>query len=74
MKGSKARILKYFKSGNSLTSKEAFELFGVTRLAARVKELRDAGYDIRTSMETSENRYGETVRYARYLYKGKRDV
>ena len=74
MKGSKARILKHFKSGNSLTSKEAFELFGITRLAARIKDLRDMGYDIRTSMEESENRYGEVTRYARYLYKGKRAV
>ena len=74
MKGSKERILKHFKSGNSLTSQEAFEKFGITRLSARIKELRDMGYDIRTSMEKAENRYGEPTQYARYLYKGKREV
>lgn len=74
MKGSKERILKHFKSGNSLTSQEAFEKFGITRLSARIKELRDVGYDIRTSMEDGQNRYGEHTRYARYLYKGKREV
>ena len=66
MKGSKSRILKYFKSGHSLTSKEAFELFGITRLSARIKELRELGYNITTIMVDGTNRYGEPVRYGLY--------
>ena len=74
MKGSKLRILNHLEKHSSLTSMEAFQLYGVTRLAARIKELRDAGYDIKTLMFESVNRYGESVRFAKYVYGGKNSV
>ena len=40
------------------------------RLSARIGELRKAGYAIRSSTEMSKNRYGERVRYARYILGG----
>lgn len=67
MKGSKVRILEHLKKSGSITSMEAFQLFGITRLSARIKELRDKGYDIRTLMVDSVNRYGEDVRYGKYV-------
>ena len=67
MKGSKVRILEHLKKSGSITSMEAFQLFGITRLSARIKELRDKGYDIRTLMIDSVNRYGEDVRYGKYV-------
>lgn len=69
MKGSKVALLNYMKANYGITSKEAFENLGITRLAARVKELRDLGYNIITVMEVGKTRYGETCRYARYHYK-----
>lgn len=71
MKGSKVRILGHFIEHGTLTSMEAFQLYGITRLAARISELREKGYDIRTVMVESTNRYGETVRFANYVYRGK---
>ena len=70
MKGSKVRILEHLKKSGSITSMEAFQLFGITRLSARIKELRDKGYDIRTLMIDSVNRYGEDVRYGKYVLMG----
>lgn len=73
MKGSKVRILEHFAKHGTLTSMEAFQLYGITRLAARISELREKGYDIRTVMVESTNRYDETVRFANYVYKGRTD-
>ena len=70
MKGSKLRILDYLKRHGSITSVEAFQYFGITRLAARIKELRDKGYLIDTVMLNGVNRYGEDVRFAKYVWKG----
>ena len=69
MRGSKQALLNYMIAHYGITSKEAFEELGITRLAARIKDLRDLGYNIITVMETGKTRYGETCRYARYQYK-----
>lgn len=70
MRGSKTRILKHFEQYGSLTSMEAFKNYSITRLSARIKDLRDMGYDIDTVMMESENKYGEPIRFAKYVYKG----
>lgn len=64
----KSRILSYMKEcpDHSITSMEAFQKFGATRLAAVVFDLKESGYNIITIPEESINRYGESVRYARY--------
>ena len=49
-----------------MTSMEAFEEFGITRLAARIDELRKAGYDIRTEMLHATNRLGGRCNFAKY--------
>lgn len=73
MKGSKVRILSHLEKSGSITSIEAFQLYGITRLAARIKDLRDLDYDIVTVMIDSVNRYGESVKYAKYVLKGASD-
>lgn len=67
MKGSKPRILAYINKNGSITSMDAFRDLGITRLSARIKELREMGYDIHTVMMESENRYGEPVKYGKYI-------
>lgn len=47
-------VLNKLKAGNSLTAKDAIA-FGCFRLAARVRELRDRGYDISTIKEKNAN-------------------
>lgn len=49
-----------------LTQAVAAQQFGVGRLAARIRELRERGHSIHTETVTDENRFGERVRYARY--------
>ena len=67
MKGSKPRILDYMKKHNGMiTSQDAFKYLGITRLSARIKELRELGYNISTIMVDGMNRYGEPVRYGLY--------
>ena len=66
MNGSKPRIIDYMKSHKGITSMDAFTDLGITRLSARIKELRDLGYDISTIMVDGTNRYGEPVRYGLY--------
>lgn len=66
MKGSKPRIISYMQTHNGITSQDAFKHLGITRLSARIKELRELGYNISTIMVDDFNRYGEPVRYGLY--------
>ena len=67
-----SEILKYLKEHKELTSMEAFKMFGATRLAAIIYNLRKRGYKIETFDMESVNRYGEAVRYAKYIYRGEK--
>lgn len=60
-------VLKYLKNHKrGITSLQAIELFGVTRLADIIFRLRKAGYDIITEQITKKNSYGHTTTYACY--------
>lgn len=65
-KGNCARILDYLKSHKGITSKEAFEHFGATRLSAIIFSLRKAGYNISNIPQSGKNRFGESVHYDEY--------
>jgi hypothetical protein len=56
----------YLLQGHSITSMEAFELFGITRLSAKIFDLRKAGYDVQSKTELSVTRYGTKCYYSRY--------
>lgn len=64
------RVLEYIKRFGGITTLEAFRDLGVTRLSARIFELRNQGYNLETNYETRKNRYGESCTYARYKLKG----
>ena len=51
-------ILRHLKSGRSLTPLEALRLYGTLRLGARVYELRQAGYRIRSTLVPVKTRDG----------------
>lgn len=74
MRGSKARLLSHFERFGAITSLEAFQKYGITRLSARIFDLRLLGYKIDTVMIDGTNRYGEPVRYGKYVYKGESDA
>jgi hypothetical protein len=44
------QILAYLREGNALTPLEALERFGCLRLGARVWDLKQAGFDIRSEL------------------------
>lgn len=54
-KGQNYRILEFLQKGGKITSLEALNLFGCLRLSGRIKDLRDRGYDITTTMVTTSN-------------------
>lgn len=66
------RVLQYLKENKSITSLEAIEEFGATRLSAIIFNLRKE-HNITTQYETSKNRYGDSVSYARYILEGEQN-
>ena len=54
----------------SISTREAFNDLGVARLASRIHDLKEQGKQISGKMETTKNRYGETVSYKRYRLTG----
>ena len=61
------RILHHLEDVGSLTQSEALQEYGISRLSARISELKSAGYPIRREMVAGRNRYQEPVSYARYF-------
>lgn len=64
------RILRYMQVFGSISTREAFNDLGVARLASRIHDLKEQGIPISGKMETTKNRYGETVSYKRYRLAG----
>lgn len=60
------RILRFMREHGSINPMQALNQIGCMRLAARISDLRKAGYQIEDKMVTSWNRYGETVHYKEY--------
>lgn len=60
------RILQYMRDFGSISPMEAFRDLGITKLATRISEMTRNGQAVTRQMETSQNRYGDTVRYMRY--------
>lgn len=59
-------ILFYLKENGTITAKEALQLCGCMRLAARIHDLRRKGIPIISKDHTYINTYGHKVRYAIY--------
>lgn len=60
------RIIQYIEENGSITQLDALREFGCMRLASRMCDIKRMGYIVKNTMETSKNRYGEPIRYARY--------
>lgn len=59
-------VLSYMMENGGITSMEAFRKLGITRLSARIYELRELGYPIENQRITKK-RNGVTVSYDRYV-------
>lgn len=61
-------VLEHLKEHGSITSMEAFEMYGATRLSAIVFQLRKHGHAIVSKDERTKDRYGHMVTFTRYVY------
>ena len=59
-------VLQHFSKNKYLSSMQAFELYGITRLSATIYDLRQRGIKIGSVWRTTMNRYGKMVRYMDY--------
>lgn len=61
-----SRLLDYLRRFGSVTTWEAFQELGITRLSARFFEIKERGYLIKTESIISKNRFGEPIRFNKY--------
>lgn len=66
MKTQNDMLLAYMKKGKSITSLGAYDMFGITRLSARVFDLRSSGINIKDKFIHVKNRWNEEVRVKQY--------
>lgn len=59
-------VLRHLENIGSLTSKEAIDRYGITRLAGVIWELKNKGHNITSKMVSVPNRYGEVCYVAEY--------
>ena len=59
-------VLMHMKKYGSITQDEADEEYGIKRLSARINELRNMGYPIKTEMLSCKNRRGNISNFAKY--------
>lgn len=60
------KIINYIKHFGSITTMEAFTDLGITRLASRIHDLTEEGFEFHRETVSGKNRFGETVHFVRY--------
>ena len=68
-KNKTTEVLNHLLNEGTITSMQAFELYGATRLSAIIFELRKK-YDIDTLDMECVDRYGHTCHFAKYRMRG----
>lgn len=63
------KVLEHLQTHGTLTSWEAIDLYGETRLAAKVFELRKH-HDIESERKVGIDRYGNLSHFVEYRYLG----
>lgn len=61
-----SEILNHLKTNGSISSMEAINLYGATRLSAIIFEFRRKGMEIESKWEETKDRYGNNCKYVRY--------
>ena len=60
------RIVEYMDQFGGISQRQATRDLGITRLAARIFNLREQGYVIENVKRKGVNRWGEPMRYVEY--------
>lgn len=63
----KEQIVNHLRRSGNITSEQAFEKYGVTRLSAVVYNLRENGAEIENHRHFKKNKFGRTVGYDKYV-------
>lgn len=66
------RVVQYISDFGSITSLEAFKDLGITRLSAKIFNLKAEGYIFEDETKICVNRYGDKVHYKKYKIIDKR--
>lgn len=65
-KSQEETIREHMQKYGSITTMEAFERYGITRLAARISDLKTHGEKIERESIEVRNRYGEYTHVVKY--------
>lgn len=60
------KVLEYLQEHDGMTTLDAFQKLGISRLSARIKDLRTAGHVIFSDPIEVENRFGDMCRVTQY--------
>lgn len=63
------KVLEHLKKYGSITSWEAIQKYGATRLSAIIYNLRK-NHVITSDIQEMTDRYGDNTRFAKYVYVG----
>ncbi len=63
------QVLQYIKDFGSITTYDSFVDLGITRLASRINDLVNLGYEFDKTWITKKNKYGKTVSFLKYSLK-----
>lgn len=73
MNNQEQRIAQFCKEFGSITAWQAMKELGIMRLASRIHEMRSK-YNITDMWVDDINRYGDKIRYKRYVILGELNV
>ena len=62
----KQKVIRHLHQYKSITPLDAFNDYGIMRLAAVIFNLKEEGYNINSKTKTSLNRFGEKVNFSEY--------
>ena len=65
----KDRVIQHLQDFHTITTREAFNDYGISRLSSIIHRLRKNGWNIVTHRTYGYNRYGDKVNYATYELK-----
>jgi hypothetical protein len=62
------KVVNHLKKKGTITSWQAIELYGATRLAAIIHTMRKKGHEIHTKNVNAKDRFGNNCTYAKYVF------
>lgn len=60
-------VLQHLQDFGTITTWEAIKEYGITRLSAKIYNLKKKGYSITATVKTAKNRYGIPTHFNEYM-------